>query len=249
MNKNFAMKDSNRKVVITCNQNVVTARIYDGNAKVAIGVATCSPEDEFDFKVGAELAMKRAFGEGVKKNGSEWVTVNRKPVPGDYVRLIGSGFSFDKVGDIMKVHSVVENCVRVKASDRPNVIGNCADIEPDYLWNYLKSEVEVVEKKEVKAGKESKVEFRKITRTPKSGDYVNVIQSDYSFDDPNTFLKIDKVFTDIYGNAVLIYVNVKSYPNSKSVQSKFGDFNGLLFDNLVPYALSMNELEFYEKIK
>ena len=249
MNKNFAMTSINLKVVITCDRNIVTARIYDGNDKVATGIATCSPEDEFDFKIGAELAMKRAFGESVKKNGSEWVTVNRKPAPGDYVRIISSGYTFDKIEDIMKVHSVTENCVMVKASDRPNVIGNCADIEPDYLWNYLKSEVEVVEKKEVKAGKESKEEFRKITRTPKAGDYVKVIQSDYSFDDTSTFLKIDKVITDVYGNAVLIFVHVKSYPNSKSVQSKFGDFNGLLFYNLVPYALSMNELEFYEKIQ
>ena len=249
MNKNFAMKDLNRKVVITCDQNVVTARIYDGNDKVATGVAKCSPEDDFDFKLGAELAMKRAFGEGVKKNESEWVTVNRKPVPGDYVRLMHRGFSFDKVGDIMKVHSVTENCVRVKASDRPNVIGNCADIKPDYLWNYLKSEVEVVEKKEAKAGKESKEEFRKISRTPKAGDYVKVIRSDYPFDDSNTFLKIDKVITDVYGDATLIFVHVKSYPNSAIVKSKLGPFFDLFLDNIVPYALSMNELEFYEKVK
>lgn len=247
MNKNFAMKDINRKVVITCDKNVVTARIYDGNNKVATGIATCSPEDEFDFKIGAELAMKRVFGEGVKKNGSEWVTVNRKPVPGDYVRLIDSGFSFDKVGDIMKVHEVTDKLVRVKASDRPNVPGNCAYRDPDYLWNYCMWEVEVVEKKDGKAVEESKEEFRKITRTPKAGDYVKVIQSEYPFDDTSTFLKIDKVITDVDGKAVLIFVHVKSY--SKSVQTKLGGLIGLFLDSRVPYALSLNELEFYEKVK
>lgn len=166
MNKNFAVKDLNRKVVITCDQNVVTARIYDGNDKVATGIATCNPEDGFNFRVGAELAMKRAF-------------------EGDVNRAV----------------------------------------------------------------KEPKEKFRKITRTPKAGDYVKVIRSDYPFDDSNTFLKIDKVITDVYGDATLIFVHVKSYPNSAGVKSKLGPFFDLFLDNIVPYALSMNELEFYEKVK
>ena len=47
------------KIVITTDGKTTTAKLYENNKVIKTATANCSPEDEFDFKVGAELAVNR----------------------------------------------------------------------------------------------------------------------------------------------------------------------------------------------
>lgn len=51
------------KIVITTDGKKTTAKLYDGKKFIKEATAKCSPEDEFDFKIGAELAVERLFEE------------------------------------------------------------------------------------------------------------------------------------------------------------------------------------------
>ena len=62
----FGEKDIDRlidehKIVITSDGKTTTAKLYDGKKFIKEATAKCSPEDEFDFKIGAELAVERLF--------------------------------------------------------------------------------------------------------------------------------------------------------------------------------------------
>lgn len=71
-----------------------------------------------------------------------WRVVNRPAKKGDYIRLVTKVFTFDKIGDILKVYSV-DGCVQVADRDCPHRTG---EYDPDYLWNYAKYQYEVVER-------------------------------------------------------------------------------------------------------
>ena len=47
------------KIVITTDGVTTTARFYDGKKVIKAAKAECSPEDEFDFKIGANIAFGR----------------------------------------------------------------------------------------------------------------------------------------------------------------------------------------------
>ena len=68
------------KVVILRDGNTVTAAQYIDGAKVNTGVAKCSPEDSFDFGVGAKLALERLFKSGKPSMSREDVYNKTKEV-------------------------------------------------------------------------------------------------------------------------------------------------------------------------
>ncbi len=51
-----------RKVVITYVENMTIAKCYENGKCVKTSVAKCSPEDTFDFAIGAKIAFNRLFG-------------------------------------------------------------------------------------------------------------------------------------------------------------------------------------------
>ena len=61
----FLKGPKTKPIVISRNGRVVTAEDKNTGEK---GVATCSPSDEFDFKVGAKIALARLWGEEVPKS-------------------------------------------------------------------------------------------------------------------------------------------------------------------------------------
>jgi len=138
-------KPNSEKIVITHDGKTTTATMYcdDGSKKTA--TAKCAPEDTFDFKFGANLAMERLIGKAETKVEPvvEWRVVNRKPRVGDYIRLRTSGgFHFSEPGDILKVDSLGSNAlVRVYGRNHPRDTG-----DPNHDWPYIAEEYEVVEK-------------------------------------------------------------------------------------------------------
>ena len=127
------------KVVITADGEETLARLYEGGKVVASAKATCSREDEFNFNIGARLAFDRLIGE--EKTAEEWRVVHRPARVGEYIRLKESYFSFNNVGDILKVAGADENCVSVKACDHPRDTNS----HSDYLWHYAHGLYEVIE--------------------------------------------------------------------------------------------------------
>ena len=222
----------NRKVVITVDKNVTLARIFDDdNQVVAKGVAKCNPEDTFDFKMGAELAMKRAF-ENVTKE-KKWKVVNREPKAGDYVRIVKSNYSFDKPGLIFRVDAVNFNCVQVYRKNHPTAETNHRNVDPMFVWNYyIPNEVEVVEPVE---------EYRKITRDPRPGDYIRLTKSSYNFDDVGDVLKIHDI-----PNPFTVIVLISDHPKCKKSIDK--EYNGKWFTDVWYYSPIFDEFEFVEKV-
>ena len=47
------------KIVITTDGETTTAKLYDDKTPIQAATAKCSPEDKFDFNIGAKLAMDR----------------------------------------------------------------------------------------------------------------------------------------------------------------------------------------------
>jgi len=74
--KYFDLAEDTRKVVITVKGKETIATLYENNATVRKGIAKCSPDDKFDFEIGAKLAFERLFPERL--------------AVGDFVRIVGN---------------------------------------------------------------------------------------------------------------------------------------------------------------
>lgn len=165
------------KIVITHDGKTTTATLYRGDTKF-VGTARCCPEDTFDFMFGSQLAVERMFEEVERHDKAhneeecEWRVVDRPAKKGDYIRLTHTSFTFDEVGDILKVHDEVHDVyghnvsVAVLAKDHPNPKA-LRTVHGDNVWHYTASEYEVVEKV-------YKPKFRK-------GEFVKVIGGDYHY--------------------------------------------------------------------
>lgn len=57
---------NDNKIVITTDGATTTARFYDGKKVIKAAKAECSPEDEFDFKIGAKIAFDRLVDNEIK---------------------------------------------------------------------------------------------------------------------------------------------------------------------------------------
>ena len=80
--------ECNQKIVITSDGKTTTAKLYDGKKFVKAAKVICSPEDEFDFKIGALIAFSRlvdcdyrfaddSFDWDAFKNGEVFVQVTK----------------------------------------------------------------------------------------------------------------------------------------------------------------------------
>ncbi|HBS60908.1 MAG TPA: hypothetical protein DEA44_16800, partial [Firmicutes bacterium] len=60
---NDSVRPIQNKIIITTNGNTTLARLYEDKKVIKSAEAKCSPEDTFDFAVGAKLAFERLMGE------------------------------------------------------------------------------------------------------------------------------------------------------------------------------------------
>ena len=109
-------------IVITNDGRVTMARLKQGNEVLKIGVAKCSPDDEFSLETGAKLALDRLFEQEPKKEELKYKV-------GDRVRIdkkkIGENWNpegaMDKwLGQTMTIKSVRESgmrCYKMKEDD------------------------------------------------------------------------------------------------------------------------------------
>ena len=64
--KNAHFNADNKKVECKLEFYVLLNGVPENRQRVAIGVAHCAPEDEFNFKVGMDLAYDRAYAKAVE---------------------------------------------------------------------------------------------------------------------------------------------------------------------------------------
>ena len=73
---------STTKVVITTDGRTTTAKMFDGKKILKTAMSKCSPEDTFDFAIGAKLALERVTEKEPKFKVGQFVRViNNKPLP------------------------------------------------------------------------------------------------------------------------------------------------------------------------
>lgn len=108
-------KDNGKKIVITSDDDsIIKACLYEGKKNIASGIAKCHPKDEFDFLIGAELALQRL------KESEKAVE------PGDIVKIVNSELCFSSYLEWIKKNA-------------PDFLGFfCYNIEPEELYPDLK---------------------------------------------------------------------------------------------------------------
>ena len=89
---------NNYQIIIDCDGDTTTARMIINGKEVKTAQAKRNPADKFNWKLAADLAFVRLWGE--KKMVKE---VKRPAFAGEYIKIIDKAFSFSKIGDIMRV--------------------------------------------------------------------------------------------------------------------------------------------------
>lgn len=112
----------NQKIVITTDGKETLARLYESGKVTKIAKAICSPDDEFDFQIGAKTAFDRLFKS------------KTKPVEGEMYRVVGNTNNFHHfpIGEKVKCISVREDEISVFRSEKTKMwqyVSDC-DVEP-----------------------------------------------------------------------------------------------------------------------
>lgn len=99
----FDLDKTGDKIVITVDGKTTLARLYSGKDVVKSAEAKCSPDDVFDFAVGAKLAMDRLLG-GEEKQGPKFnkadLQIGRfgRMSNGDWFVIVEDRFIYDEGG-------------------------------------------------------------------------------------------------------------------------------------------------------
>lgn len=99
------------KVVITTDGKTTTAKMYEGKKLLKAAESSCSPEDTFDFAIGAKLALERVTEKEQKFKIGQFVRVinndtNNFPI-GQIVQII----DFDKYKVLCEGYCCDRRCI------------------------------------------------------------------------------------------------------------------------------------------
>ncbi len=83
-----------KKIVITSDGEKTLARLCDGGKVVKTATAKCSPDDKFDFEVGATIAFNRLFEKCEKKEEPKYFNGKAVCVKPCYGFTIGKIYEF-----------------------------------------------------------------------------------------------------------------------------------------------------------
>lgn len=94
----------NHKIVITHDGKTTTARLFNGKELIKKAEAKCSPDDKFDFMVGAKLAMERLEGDKPAKKFTPHLECG-----GEHFGNIGDKTNYkDAIGCELRIGDVIE---------------------------------------------------------------------------------------------------------------------------------------------
>ena len=142
LERRVVLDKSGNKIVITIDGTETVARLFDGKECVKTATAKCSPDDEFDFEVGARIAFDRL----VKKEERDFDF---------YIRLRNNGgYHFARKGDVLKAHEECDGLVHVVGKDFPRK----TDID-DFKWAFTDDEYDRITDEEAQRELAEKDEF------------------------------------------------------------------------------------------
>ena len=102
-------------IIINQQSNTVTATLKQGKEVVKTEKAKCSPDDTFEFGIGAKLAVERLFG--LEKINADWIKVDgikevKRPAKvGEWVKIVDTKRPKTYLnGDIYQVQHL-QNCL------------------------------------------------------------------------------------------------------------------------------------------
>lgn len=107
------------KVVITTDGKTTTAKMYEGKKVLKTAKSQCSPEDTFDFAIGAKLALERVTEK------------EQKFKIGQFVRVIDNDMNHFPIGQIVEIIDFNEDKVLCE--------GYCCDrrcIDEQIVYDY-----------------------------------------------------------------------------------------------------------------
>lgn len=194
----------NETIVIYRKDNEVIA-LDKRTGKKAI--AKCSPEDTFDFNIGAKLAFERLIGENKVRE------VKRRAKKGEYVKIIDEFISYGNYenGDILKIVDDEEKCVRYGA----DLGGVLYDSEYVVLEGYKPKEPHKFKVGDiVKGNSESDRRYNitnsnmtsgKITEVSEDGKFIDVEMLEHKYDDTGKFTDLESKYFDLVDEAPKLY--------------------------------------------
>jgi hypothetical protein len=110
----FEKKNCNQKIVITSDGTETLARLYKSGKIVKSATAKCSPEDEFNFSIGAKLAFDRL----VESIAEE----KKKGYSGKVVCISTENLSYFTIG---KIYEFENGFTRDDGGDKRPSFGKC----------------------------------------------------------------------------------------------------------------------------
>ena len=204
----------NDELHITVNGRETHAVWKQGGKVIGHGVATCSPDDGFDFRTGAQIAMQRCGFLELKAIEDEKAVreVKRPAKAGEWIKALADSKSFPgeaslrfRKGDILLVTSTMKPgdtwYGRGVVYDHPDcksyVIRN-----DDYivLENYQPPK---------EPEKPQEPQYREVKRRAKVGEKIKVVNPSFSFSEEGDVLTVSTVETG--------YVAAKDHPYRESV--------------------------------
>ena len=141
--RNLEVVTNKDKIVIKHDGKDTTATLYRADGTKEVAVARCSPEDTFDFGVGAKLAVERLMLSRPTKptKQTKYVVVDRPIKPGDKVRIVKPVFTHDVVGDILTVEDTGYLYFKVTEKNLPHGLNKFAS---NHTWYYPTDAVKVL---------------------------------------------------------------------------------------------------------
>lgn len=134
----FDLWKPQEKIVITSDGRVTEARMFDGKTLLKSAVATCSPDDAFDFATGAKIAVDRLLAESkpVSDSAPQYLTADAicfREVDGfvkGKVYHIENGFMEDDDGDLRPLSDPLKTPQEFRNCGLSRYLKLIDDIEP-----------------------------------------------------------------------------------------------------------------------
>ena len=183
---------ANSSIHIYTDGITTTAILKDGKKAIRTGQAKCSPDDTYDFNVGAKLAFDRLMENEVKE-------VKRKAKVGEWVKIVSTKGTEEcyKCGDVFKVEEYAYNGIYIKTRNQSKNCSSNGKYNRSYLWH---DEYVVLENYKPEKPIEDKPEIvPHLIHIDPEGTYGNIGDDTEQTDLLNNKLKV--------GDTVLLYCN------------------------------------------
>lgn len=152
----------------------------------------------------------------VPKDKKEVKEVKRVAKVGEYIKLTETLFTFDEVGDILKVKEVHSDKIVVNGMDHSGLNTRNIEVYKTEDRNYWNDDCEyVVLEGYVPENADNHAEYKENDKA-KVGDYIELLEESYSFDKVGIILKVNEV-----GDNGLVYILPESYPKEFEVYNSW----------------------------